>query len=108
MSHAAAVMSFFCSPSPSSSAGVFGHCHCNADSSCDSDLCSSDHLVKRVSNMRDDWLSIKGRMSMCAAAVVGDVLSLVRLQCFARGVGKYSVVRDSPRISLIRKYCTLY
>ena len=56
--------------------------------------------MERVSNMREDWLSVKGRMSMCAAAVVGGVLTLARLLCFARGVRKCNVVRDSPRISL--------
>ena len=98
-SQAAAVMSLSCSPSPSSPAGVLGRCWRDAGLSCDSNLWASDHLVERVSYMREDWLSVKGRMSMCAAAVVGGDLALARLLCFARGVRKCNVVRDSPRNS---------
>ena len=66
--------------------GVLGRCRRDAVLSCDSNLWSSDHLVERVSNMREDWLSVKGFMSVCAAAVVGGFLSLMRLLCFAREV----------------------
>ena len=41
---------------------------------------------------------------MCAAAVVGSELDLLRLLCCARGVHRCSVVRDS----LIRRYRALY
>ena len=41
--------------------------------------------MEHKSNMREDWLSVKDRMSMCAAAVVGGFLALARLLCFARG-----------------------
>ena len=45
---------------------------------------------------------------MSAAAVIGGVLTLARLLCFARGVRKCIVVRESPLISLIRRYRVLY
>ena len=50
--------------------------------------------------MHENWLSVKGLMSICFAAVVGGFLSLVPLLCYPpRGLRKCKVVRDSSRIS---------